>query len=52
VIGFYITVGTSTLQMNVSSSEEKVETNIVLRVQLQVPGPGVAAGVVLCPLAR
>jgi len=47
-----MTVGTSTLQMNISGSEEKVETNIVLRVQLQVPGPSVAAGVVLCPSAR
>jgi len=47
-----LTVGTSTLQINVSGSEEKVETNVVSRVQLQVPGPSVAAGIVLCPSAR
>ena len=29
-----MTVGTSTLQMNVSGSEEKVETNVVSKVQL------------------
>jgi len=47
-----MTVGTSTLQMNISGSEEKVEMNIVSRVQLQVPGPSVAAGIVLCLSAR
>ena len=35
-IGFYTTVGTSTLQMNVSGSEEEIETNVVSRAQLRV----------------
>ena len=34
MIGFYTTVETSTLQMNVSGDEEKIETNVVSRAQL------------------
>ena len=36
VIGFYMTEGTSTLQMNISGSEGEIETNIVSRAQLWV----------------